>query len=139
MKFLSFAAVLVGGLALVAAGVVVGREKPAIQLIRETVQAPAEQCEPAPFVAVSFAAPPKPEAKPQAKPQAKPSAPPLPFRYMGSVIADGKLEVFVLRGDQPLSVAPGEELGGDYRVESVTPREIVFTYLPLNIKQALPL
>lgn len=139
MNFLSFAAVLVGGLALVAAGLVTGREKPAIQLIRETVQAAAEQCEPAPFVAVSLAPPPKPQARPQARPQAKPSAPPLPFRYMGSVIADGKLEVFVLRGDELLSVAPGEELGGNYRVESVTPSEIVFTYLPLNLRQALPL
>ena len=68
----------------------------------------------------------------------KPVAPPLPFRYLGKMIEDGKLNVFLARGDESLSVRAGQRLG-EYRVESVTDREIVFTYLPLKTKQSLPL
>lgn len=68
----------------------------------------------------------------------KPVAPPLPFRYLGKMIEDGKLNVFLARGDESLSVRAGQRVG-EYRIDKVTDSEIVFTYLPLKTKQSLPL
>ena len=69
---------------------------------------------------------------------AKPSAPPLPFRYLGKMIEDGSLHVFLARGDESLSVKAGTRIG-EYRVDKITDREVVFTYLPLKTQQKLPL
>ena len=69
-----------------------------------------------------------------------PTPPPaLPFRYIGRVVQDGRLEVLLLRGAQHFSVAAGESIGSQYRLEQVGESEIVFTYLPLNVQQSLPL
>jgi len=68
----------------------------------------------------------------------KPVAPPLPFKYLGKMIEDGKLNVFLARGEESLSVRAGQKIG-EYRVDAVTDSEIVFTYLPLKTKQSLPL
>lgn len=70
---------------------------------------------------------------------AKPTAPPLPFAYLGKVIEDGKAAVFLSRGGESYSVAAGDTIGGEYRVDAVSDREITFTYLPLKTKQRLPL
>ena len=88
-----------------------------------------------PFAQKSFAPPAAAAAPP---PPAKPTAPPLPFAYLGKVIEDGKLAVFLARGGESLSVKPGDTLG-EYRVDAVTENEIRFTYLPLKTKQSLPL
>ena len=66
-------------------------------------------------------------------------APPLPFRYIGRLVQDGRVEILLLRGAQHFSVAAGDTLGAQYRVDQVNEAEIVFTYLPLNIQQSLPL
>jgi hypothetical protein len=68
-----------------------------------------------------------------------PAAPPLPFRYIGRVVQDGRVEVLLLRGAQHFSVSTGDSIGAQYRVERVNESEIVFTYLPLNVQQSLPL
>ena len=68
----------------------------------------------------------------------KSGPPPLPFAYLGKLIEDGKLAVFLSRGGESLSVAPGDTIG-EYRVDSVSESEITFTYLPLKTKQKLPL
>ena len=44
----------------------------------------------------------------------------------------------VLRGDELVSVAPGQTLG-EYRVDQVGARSIRFTYLPLKTRQTLDL
>lgn len=79
-----------------------------------------------------------PVLPPQAQAPAKKVAPPLPFRYLGKMIEDGKLKVFLARGEESLSVHAGQKLG-EYRIDKVTDSEIVFTYLPLKTKQSLPL
>ena len=89
-----------------------------------------------PFAPRSFAPPAAPGAAP-AKP-GKPVAPPLPFRYLGKMIEDGKLNVFLARGEESLAVSAGSRIG-EYRVDKVTDSEVVFTYLPLKTKQSLPL
>ncbi|MEA3195183.1 MAG: hypothetical protein QOD26_3516 [Betaproteobacteria bacterium] len=87
-----------------------------------------------PFAPKSFA---PPQAQQSATP-AKPQAPELPFRYLGKLIEDGKLSVFLANGAESLTVTAGAKIG-DYRVDKVTESEIQFTYLPLKTKQSLPL
>jgi hypothetical protein len=128
------------------ASVVAGREKPSItpaepvaamsvdlsRIERSRAEAPAAD----PFAPKNFN-PPAREAQ-QAPREAKPEAPPLPFRYLGKLIEDGKLAVFLSRGGESLSVAQGDTIG-DYRLDAVSETEITFTSLPLKAKQKLPL
>lgn len=74
----------------------------------------------------------------QAGPAPKPVAPPLPFRYLGKMVEDGKLSVFLANGDESITVHAGQRIG-DYRVDKITEAEIRFTFLPLKAKQSLPL
>ncbi|HZM37283.1 MAG TPA: hypothetical protein VFC18_22690 [Burkholderiales bacterium] len=77
--------------------------------------------------------------KAQGKKQETPTAPPLPFAYLGKMLEDGKLAVFLSRGGESYSVKPGDTIGGEYRIDAVTDKEVTFTYLPLKTKQRLPL
>lgn len=78
-----------------------------------------------------------PEAQARA-PAQRPEAPPLPFRYLGKIIEDGKVSVFLANGDESISVTDGQRIG-DYRIDRITEAEVRFTYLPLKTKQSLPL
>jgi hypothetical protein len=78
-----------------------------------------------------------PEAQAKA-PVQRPEAPPLPFRYLGKIIEDGKVSVFLANGDESISVTDGQRIG-DYRIDRITEAEVRFTYLPLKTKQSLPL
>jgi hypothetical protein len=69
----------------------------------------------------------------------KAGPPALPFTYIGKLIEDGKLAVFLSRGGESLSVKPGDTIAGEYRVDAISESEITFTYLPLKAKQRLPL
>ncbi len=141
------AAIVVAALALLAS-LVSGREKPAVEVVQEQSRKPRtqvvedidlsklerpEEKAPAadPFAARSFGNAPQQKAAHE-----KPSAPPLPFRYFGKVIEDGKLEVFVLNGEETVGVKAGAKVG-DYRVDKVSESSITFTYLPLNTRQTL--
>jgi len=127
------------------ASVVAGRERPTITLeaARPAAGIDLSQLERAapgaapgadPFAPKSFA----PAQAPQQAARARPEAPALPFRYLGKLIEDGKLSVFLANGGESLSVAAGDRIG-DYRVDKVTESEVQFTYLPLKTKQSLPL
>jgi hypothetical protein len=132
-------------------GVVAGRERPALELIRERAPKVAaaddgidlerlrrgESSLPVtdPFSSKSFG--PRASVPVQAVVE-KPAAPALPFRYFGKLIENGKTEVFVMRGDDLVAVAPGQTLG-EYRVDQVDSRSISFTYLPLKTRQTLEL
>ena len=69
---------------------------------------------------------------------AKPEAPALPFRYLGKMVEDGKLSVFLANGDESITVHAGQRIG-DYRIDKITEAEVRFTYLPLKTRQSLPL
>ena len=145
--------ITVGAVVLVV-GVVAGRERPTIDLIQEKTtvaraddgidleklrRGEASVPQNDPFAQKSFGAEARPAApQPQPPRVEKPSAPPLPFRYFGRLTEKGKTEVYVMRGDELLAVAPGETLG-DYRVEKVGESSIAFTYLPLKTQQTLEL
>jgi hypothetical protein len=131
------------------AGVVVGREKPLENLLtqkppaeldfdvsklekRET-EMPAND----PFARRSFGG--QPPAEQQAAVRARPEAPPLPFRYMGKVIEDGKTEILLLRGDEHIAVAAGQKIDGEYRLDKASASALTFMYLPTKQKQTLEL
>jgi hypothetical protein len=66
-------------------------------------------------------------------------APPLPFRYVGRLVQNGRSEALVMRGNMLHSIAEGDEIDGEYRVERITGATIHFTYLPGRVKQSLDL
>ena len=86
------------------------------------------------FEAKSWYVPPPP---PKPLPPPPPSAPPLPFVYMGKLIEDGRMTVYLTRQERNYVVKAGDTIDGMYRVEEVTPRMMTLVYLPLNIKQTL--
>jgi hypothetical protein len=79
------------------------------------------------------------EKQAKAAPPPKPEAPPLPFQYFGKLTENGKTEVYVMRGEELISIARGETIGAEYRVDQVTDSSISFTYLPLKMKQTMDL
>jgi hypothetical protein len=135
------------------AGVVTGREKPAIEVVRERtapksdvvahidldklVRAESSLPQNDPFAQRSFGA--EPKAPQAAAGDARPAVPPLPFQYIGKVIENGKQEVYVMRGDELLTLARGQKIGNEYRVDKITGTSITFTYLPSKTRQTLDL
>jgi Tfp pilus assembly protein PilP len=144
------AAIVAAAITLVA-GVVAGRERPAMDIIQDRAK-PAQEdgIDLARLRRTEAAEATVPQSDPfarnfgQQKPAQvangaeKPSAPPLPFRYFGRLTENGKTEVFVMRGDDLLTIAAGQKIG-DYRVEQIADASISFTYLPLKTKQTLDL
>lgn len=94
-----------------------------------------------PFMAASFVPPPPPAPvviAPPPPPPPAPKAPPLPFTFVGLLEAGaGKPAAFLARGEALLVVSEGETVESDYRVESLSPTEVVLTYLPLRERQKL--
>jgi hypothetical protein len=140
-----------------AAGVVAGRERPALELVEprapqaekaappleldlarlKRAEALAPQADP--FAPKSFAPPPPPVQQAVAAAPQPPTAPPLPFAYAGKLTQEGRTEVFVLRGEELISIAAGQKLDAEYRVDAISESQIAFTYLPLKMRQSLEL
>jgi hypothetical protein len=133
-------------------GVVTGREKPAVEVIEAKTartevatasdidleklkrsEAAAPQNDP--FARRSFA----PAPVQQAVAAPAPSAPPLPFRYFGKLTEKGKIEVFVMRGDELIGIAAGRRIDNEYQVDAITDTGISFMYLPLKTRQSMEL
>ena len=143
------------------AGVVTGREKPALEIVEakqpkaETVaaerQIDLEKLQRSasaalgvdPFAPRSFA--PRPARQAGAPGEGNgaaaqpPAAPALPFTYFGRLTENGKTEVFVMRGDDVISISAGQKIDDEYRVDAVSESSIVFTYLPLKTRQSIEL
>jgi hypothetical protein len=86
-----------------------------------------------------FAAPAAPKPAVAAPPPpAQPSAPPMPYRVAGRVMHDGITKVVLAKGDLVLPVEQGETLEGGYRVDAIGADEITLVYLPLGIRERLP-
>jgi hypothetical protein len=144
-------AAIIAAAVTVVAGVVAGRERPAIELVPEKPRAAADDGidlgklrrgeanlpQNDPF-ARSFGQPEKPAQAAKAATPDKPAVPPLPFQYFGRLTENGKTEVYVMRGEELITLAPGQKIG-DYRVEQIADASISFTYLPLKMQQTLDL
>ena len=83
--------------------------------------------------------PPAPVSAPSQPAQAAPpEPPPLPFRFLGRIIEPGQPQMFLLvEGEQLHAVRMGESVGAAYRVESVEGAQLVFSYLPMKVRQKL--
>ncbi|HUO94933.1 MAG TPA: hypothetical protein VMT92_01765 [Steroidobacteraceae bacterium] len=83
--------------------------------------------------------PPPPPAPIVNTPPPPPTAPPFPYTYIGSYAPDGGKPVFFLsRQDRVLDAHIGDRIDGVYEFESATAAQLVFNYLPLNIRQNVP-
>jgi hypothetical protein len=78
--------------------------------------------------------PPKPYVPPPPPP---PKPPPLPFKYLGRWVEDGQQTLFLVQGEEPIPIQPGQVLSGNWRVDEITERTVVFTYLPLDMQSIL--
>lgn len=92
-----------------------------------------------PFARRSFTPPARQAPQAASAEPPRPAAPALPFRYLGRLTQHGKTEVFVMRGEDIISIAPGQKIDAEYRVEGITESAISMTYLPLKTRQALEL
>lgn len=81
-------------------------------------------------------APPPPLPDPD-NPPPPPPPPPLQFKYLGKIIEENEVRVFLALADRNYILKPGENINGQYRIDEVKENSITFTYLPLNAKQAL--
>lgn len=70
-------------------------------------------------------------------PPPKPVAPPLPFRFLGRLIDQDQVVIFVAQVDQNISLHQGDTIDNLYRVESIDDQRVVLTYLPLNEQQVM--
>jgi hypothetical protein len=61
----------------------------------------------------------------------------LQFKYLGKIIEENEVRVFLALADRNYILKPGENINGQYRMDEVNENSITFTYLPLNAKQAL--
>lgn len=88
-----------------------------------------------PFTPHSWQPPSLPVALPQAA--AAPVPPPNPYRFAGTSLHNGALHTFVTDGNRVYEVREGDELNGGYRVDAITPDEIMLVYTPLGSRQAI--
>jgi hypothetical protein len=81
--------------------------------------------------------PPPPVAPPPPPP---PAAPPFPYTFVGSYAPVGAKPVYFLsRADRVIDAHVGDKLDGVYEFESADSGSLVFNYLPLNIRQTVPI
>jgi len=91
-------------------------------------------------------APPRPVVKPKPAPAAPPppppppSAPALTLVFLGQLQVAGEATVYYLaQGDRVHAVSVGDTIDGVYRVLAPEGQALTLQYLPLNIKQSLPM
>lgn len=70
-------------------------------------------------------------------PPPQPVAPPLPFTYLGKIIEENQVIVFVTKAGRNLIIKGGETIDGTYNVKSIDSQKVVFVYLPLKTEQTL--
>ena len=82
---------------------------------------------------------PPPKIKQAPLPSPAPQAPPLPYTYIGKMMEDGKIVVFLTRQELNYTVRSGDQLDNVYQVDDIRPTVMLLTYLPLNLQQSLPI
>jgi hypothetical protein len=106
---------------------------------RETIGKPAGEL----FFPHSWA-PPPPRVKPAPKPAVqapapKPAPPPMPYRIAGKFVHDGAPHIVLAKGDSVVTVREGDRLDDGYRVEAIRADHVTLLYLPLGVREKLPL
>lgn len=80
--------------------------------------------------------PPPPKAQPLPPPP-PPEPPPLPFSYLGRWAEGGKETVFLAQGDRVYPAHTGDVLANSWRLDTVGPNQLQFTYLPMDRTQTM--
>jgi len=73
----------------------------------------------------------------RASPAPPSAAPALPFRYVGQLSQNGRLEVLLMRGAELHSVAAGDTVDGEYRVDTASGAELALTHLRSGYRQVM--
>lgn len=81
--------------------------------------------------------PPKVSSLPPPPPPPAPGAPQIPFTFIGRLIDGNDVTLYLSRNNQQYSAKLSDVLDGTYKVEKITDKSVVLTYLPLNIQQEL--
>jgi hypothetical protein len=90
------------------------------------------------FGGMSWTPPPPPPPAPTVRPPPPPSAPAMPFRFIGMLEQKSdRPTAFLAKGEALLVVRVGDVIDSMYRIESLSPAQVVVTYLPLNQRQTL--
>lgn len=80
---------------------------------------------------------PTPAATPQPVEPVVQVPPPVSYRYIGSMKADGIMGAFLTKGDKMYSVTEGDLLDNEYSVEMIKKDVITLRYLPLDVTQSI--
>ena len=81
---------------------------------------------------------PPPPPPPPPSPPPVPTAPPFPYTFVGAYTAENSKTVFFLsHADRVIDAHVGDRIDGVYDFESADAGQLVFNYLPLNIRQSL--
>lgn len=100
------------------------------------------------FAPHSWQPPAAPVAKPKPLPEfvgppvppPPPPPPPLAMVFLGQLDVAGEPTVYYLAlGERVLAVSSGDEIDGMYRVLAPEGRSLALMYVPLNVKQLLPM
>jgi hypothetical protein len=84
-----------------------------------------------------YVLPPPPPPAP-APPPPVPTAPPFPFTVIGSFSPEGHPPVYFLaHGERVIDAHVGDRIDGVYQFESAAGGQLVFVYLPLDVRQTL--
>lgn len=70
-------------------------------------------------------------------PPPPPSAPQLPFKFIGRMIDGNEVTLFLTNNNQLYSARVSDVLDSTYRVDKITEKTAVLTYLPMNTQQEL--
>ena len=68
-----------------------------------------------------------------------PTVPTPPYRFVGSLTYENKLQHLFAQGDVVFPVSEGETIGGAYRVEAIDAEKVTLRYVPLDRTVELPL
>ncbi len=74
---------------------------------------------------------------PPPPPPPTPRAPPLPFQFLGQLIEEGEVRVFINHQGRYLIIKAGDVINGTYTVEEISAGKVVFIYQPLQERQVL--
>lgn len=72
-------------------------------------------------------------------PPAKAAAPAMPYRIVGKFVQDDAAHILLAKGDELFSVRQGDSLDEGYRVVAIKPDHVTLLYVPLGIREELPL
>jgi hypothetical protein len=63
----------------------------------------------------------------------------MPYRLAGKLIEEGGAQVVLAKGDSVITAREGATLEDGYRIEAIGRDEVTLLYVPLGLRQTLPM